>query len=284
MTRIIPKILRLIAALLTIVAGNTANAETRPLVVVTVAPQAYFVKALAGELVETEVLLPPGTNHESYEPTIRQARSLAQAALVLSIGHPHFTVEQTLLQQLDVGARKKIVVVTEGQQLDHEDIHLWSSPTVAKGMVTRTAEALKRLDPRWQSNIDPALERLLADIDMLTADIKAQLAPHRGRAFLVFHPSWGYFAKEFGLVQLAIEHEGKEPGPFQLTEIVKDAKARGVAAVYLEPSFARESAEVVARELNARVELLDPMASDWATNLRKVAGTLVRGFEERQAR
>lgn len=276
-------LLRLLTVLLTtLLVAPSASAESRPLVVVTVAPQAYFVKALAGELVETEVLLPPGTNHESYEPTIRQARSLAQAALVLTIGHPHFTVEKVLLQQL--GSTKKIVAVTTGQSLDHEDIHLWCSPTAAKGIAVQTAEALIRLNPRWKAEIDVALARLLAEIDALTADLRAKLTPHRGRAFLVFHPSWGYFAKEFGLQQLAIEHEGKEPGPFQLAAIVKDAQTKGVSVVYLEPSFAKESAEVIARELNARVEVLDPLASDWATNLREVTALLVRGFEERSPR
>lgn len=276
-------LLRFAATLLMALVTGTASAESRPLVVVTVAPQTYFVKSLVGELVQTEVLLPPGTNHESYEPTIRQARSLAQASLILTIGHPHFTVEKVLLQQLGDDAAKKIVVVTAGQKLDHEDIHLWTSPTAAKGIANRTAEALKQLNPSWNGAIDTALGRLLSEIEQLSQELKTQLAPHRGRTFLVFHPSWGYFAGEFGLRQLAIEHEGKEPGPFQLTSIVKDAKRRGVAAVYLEPSFARESAEAIARELNARVEVLDPLASDWPANLRRVSTLLVRGFEERPA-
>ena len=127
-----------------------ADLSSRPLVVVSVAPQAYFVRQLVGESVAVEVLLPPGTNHETYEPTIRQARSLAQAALVMTIGHPHFTVERMLLKQIKSGgSRTKVVRTSEGYPLQDDDIHLWTAPSAAKVMAKRTAAALVELNAAW---------------------------------------------------------------------------------------------------------------------------------------
>ncbi len=271
----------LFVGLLLLVVPRAADAAGKPLVVVTVPPQSYFVRQLAKDLVDVEVLLPPGTNHETFEPTIGQAKSLAAASLVLTIGHPHFTVEKVLLQELHRAPPTRVVKLSDGYALDPEDIHLWTSPKAARAIAAATAAALIEFRSDWRAAVESSLQQLLRQIDQLEAELKERLAPFRGRSFLVFHPGWGYFANDFGLTQLSIEHDGKEPGPFQLAALVKEAKRRSITRVYIEPSFARASAEVIARELGGKVEVLDPMADQWEANLRRTAEALVRGFEER---
>ncbi|MCK5723282.1 MAG: zinc ABC transporter substrate-binding protein, partial [Gammaproteobacteria bacterium] len=89
--------------------------------------------------------------------------------------------------------------------------------------------------------------------------------------FMVFHPSWGYFADTYGLKQVAVEIEGKNPKPSQLKELIEHAKEQGIKIIFVQPQFSSKSAKLVAREIGGRVAVADPLAQDWSANLRAVA-------------
>ena len=88
---------------------------------------------------------------------------------------------------------------------------------------------------------------------------------------MVFHPSWGYFARQYGLEQVPIEIEGKAPKPAQLAELIGHAKEQNIQIIFVQPQFSRKSAEVVAREIGGKVVFADPLAEDWLQNLADVA-------------
>jgi len=106
-----------------------------------------------------------------------------------------------------------------------------------------------------------------------SADLKKTFAGKRGLQFIVFHPAWGYFAHAYGLKQVPIEIEGKNPKPAQLKELIQHARHNGVKVVFVQPQFSTQSAEVVAREISGQVAFADPLAEDWMANLREVAAT-----------
>jgi len=104
----------------------------------------------------------------------------------------------------------------------------------------------------------------------LDADLKSLFAGSQGTRFMVFHPSWGYFAQAYGLVQVPIEIEGKDPKPAQLQELIHQAKDHGIKVIFVQPQFSAKSAEMVSREIGAQVVAADPLAGNWAENLREV--------------
>jgi zinc transport system substrate-binding protein len=101
----------------------------------------------------------------------------------------------------------------------------------------------------------------------------------RGKTFFVFHPAWGYFADEYGLKQVAIEQEGKEPSDEEATALQRSARQQGVKVVFVQPQIASRGAEAVARAIGARVEVLDPLAPDVLDNLVRAARAIAASYK-----
>jgi zinc transport system substrate-binding protein len=159
-----------------------------------------------------------------------------------------------------------------------DDPHIWTNPLFARRMAEHMRDGFVRIDPAHAGEYDRNYRLLANDLDALDRDIRERLAPFAGRAFLVFHASWGYFADAYGLMQIAIEGEGKEPGPRSLAATIDAARRSGCRVVFVQPQFSRATAEVVAHELGARVVAIDPLGEDYIANLRRVAAALVEAF------
>jgi zinc transport system substrate-binding protein len=104
----------------------------------------------------------------------------------------------------------------------------------------------------------------------LDGELRGVLAGKQGLQFIVFHPAWGYFAHAYGLKQVPIEIEGKEPKPAQLKELIEHARKHQIKVVFVQPQFSSKSAEQVAKEIGGQVAFVDPLALNWAENLREV--------------
>lgn len=246
--------------------------DGRPLVAVSVPPLAYFVRELAGERVNVQIMVPPGASPHLWEPTLEQIRAANAAAVYVEVGHPHFAFEQTWLRRLiEANQDVRIVNCYSGVADLHEDPHLWVSPVAARTFVPRIAEALRQLLPDDAAEIDAREQRLLDSIDELDADVRRTLEPVRGGRFYVFHPAWGYLARDYGLVQVSIEHGSKEPSAAELAALMRRAKEDGAGVVFVQPQFSARSASVVAAEIGARLETLDPLSADWPQAVRAAA-------------
>jgi zinc transport system substrate-binding protein len=155
---------------------------------------------------------------------------------------------------------------------------VWLSPPLVKIQARHIADGLIAVDPANRSRYEENLAGFLREIEALDSDLKALFAGSPGARFMVFHPSWGYFAKAFGLEQVPIEIEGKEPKPAQLKELIHQAREHGIKVVFVQPQFSAKSAEMVAREIGGQVVAADPLAADWAENLREVGRRFKAAF------
>lgn len=255
-------------------------ASARPGVVVSVPPQAWFVRQLAGPEVDVTVLVPPGASPALYEPTLQQMRALDRAEVLLTVGHPRFPFERAWGTELLRGrAHLRVVRAAEGCATVPEDPHVWLSPDCAASMTRRLADALVEERPERSDVIRSREEDLLGTIAELDRELSRALAPFRGRSFLVFHPALGYFARSYGLEQVAIEHRSGEPNPFELSSVLRRARERGIHTVLVQPQFSHEAAELVARELpGGRLVTVNPLGPDWPRLMRDVADALVASF------
>jgi zinc transport system substrate-binding protein len=153
------------------------------------------------------------------------------------------------------------------------DPHVWTAPAGMRVMTANTLNALVELDPANAAAYRTNCAAFLEEIDALDARIRGlyqDVAAER-RTFLVFHPAWGHFAEAYGLTQLSIEVDGKEPGPAELARIITEAREHGVRAVFIQPQMSKRTALSVAGAVGARVIEADPLASDWEANLLSVA-------------
>ncbi|HSL83224.1 MAG TPA: zinc ABC transporter substrate-binding protein [Thermoanaerobaculia bacterium] len=255
-------------------------------VAVTVPPQAYLVERIGGERVATAVLMPSGSSEETFSPSPRQLVALSRADLYLLVGHPAFVVEERhVLPALARNPDVRTIPMWDGghdavatgghHHHDHDhpggDPHLWTAPRHMRAAAAEVAEALSELDPPGAPVYRARLASFLAELDALDAEIRRELAGLPRRRFLVTHPAWGHLAAQYGLEQVAIEAEGKEPGPRALVALVESARAEGVPVVFSQEGFPDAAARAVAAEIGARVVPLDPLARSWLDNTRATA-------------
>jgi zinc transport system substrate-binding protein len=151
------------------------------------------------------------------------------------------------------------------------DPHIWLSPPLVKIQARTILAALQEADPAHRSVYEANFKAFAAQIDQLDADLKKTFAGKKGLQFMVFHPAWGYFAHAYGLKQVPIEIEGKDPKPAQLKELIQHARKNDIKIVFVQPQFSTKSAELIAREIGGQVAFADPLAEDWMANLRQVA-------------
>ena len=151
------------------------------------------------------------------------------------------------------------------------DPHIWLSPPLVKIQARTILAALQESDPAHGSVYEANFKEFTARIDQLDTDLKNTFAGKKGLQFMVFQPAWGYFAHAYGLKQVPIEIEGKDPKPAQLKELVQHARENGIKVVFVQPQFSTKSAELIAREINGQVVFANPLAEEWMTNLRQVA-------------
>jgi zinc transport system substrate-binding protein len=150
------------------------------------------------------------------------------------------------------------------------DPHVWLSPPLVKVQAGHIKDALVAVDSANRTRYEENYTAFLREIDALDAEFKSLFAGSQGTRFMVFHPSWGYFAKAYGLEQIPIEIEGKDPKPAQLKELIHHAREHGIKVIFVQPQFSAKSAEMVSREIGGQVVAADPLAGNWAENLREV--------------
>jgi zinc transport system substrate-binding protein len=151
------------------------------------------------------------------------------------------------------------------------DPHIWLSPPLVKIQARTILTTLQEADPKNQGVYEANFQEFAARIDQLDNDLKKIFAGKEDLEFMVFHPAWGYFAHTYGVKQVPIEIEGKEPKPAQLKELIQHARENGVKVIFVQPQFSAKSAKLVAREIGGQVVFADPLAEDWMANLRQVA-------------
>ncbi len=149
--------------------------------------------------------------------------------------------------------------------------HIWLSPPLVKKQVETIAKWLKKIDPPNKNFYENNLREFLLQIDALDREIADILKSKKGRPFLVYHPCWGYFAERYGLRQIAIEEEGKEPSVLKLAKLISYCKRAKIRAIFVQPQFSKKSAHIIAKELGIKIIAIDPLAEDWIKNLRDVA-------------
>lgn len=160
---------------------------------------------------------------------------------------------------------------------DHEhgtlDPHVWLSPDGARVLARNTCAGLIRMDPAHETVYRANADALLREIDRVDAEISTRLGslPENRRSFMVYHPSWGYFARQYGLTQIPIETQGKEPNPRGLSQIIKQGRDLGIKVIFVQPQFSEKSAAVIAAEIGAHTAELDPLAEDWAATMLHAA-------------
>jgi zinc transport system substrate-binding protein len=276
--------LKYLLLLLTVVACTTSAHDARS-IVASIEPVRFLVSEIVGDQTQVKLLLPPDRSPATYELTPHQMTELSQASILFTIGVPF---ENSLVAKLDnMTTDARLVDCTDGITLlpisgheghDHDhgmlDPHVWLSPILAKQIAQTIADELVALYPDHAEKYARNLASLQLRLDSVDTEIRAILSEYDGRSFYIYHPSFGYFAREYGLIQKPVEVEGKEPSARQLAQLIDRMKADPVTVLFVQPQFASPAVERLADELDATVVEIDPMAVDYLDNLITVANRI----------
>ncbi len=266
-------------------------------VTVSILPQKYFVERIGGETVDVNVMVEPGASPATYEPKPQQMKALSDAAAYMAIGVPF---EQAWMPRIkSANKNMEIVDLTQGierqpiaahhhnhthdntEEKANLDPHIWLSPELVKKQAETIYTALVELNPEREAYYQENRDQFISDINQLDQTIEQTLADLENRTFMVFHPSWGYFAKEYNLEMIPVEVGGTKPSASEMSEFIKEAKAEQISVIFVQPQFGVSSVKPIAKSVNAEVLEIDPLAENWLENMQAVATTFKEALSDK---
>jgi zinc transport system substrate-binding protein len=280
---------------LAVVALMSCNSDSsdsgKKIITVSIAPFKYFVREIAGEDFKVNVMVPSGANPHVYEPYPEQVRQLRKSVAYISNGFLGFEMAwldrfyqiNTTMTKLCLG--DKIDPIASAHNHDHRsdqaegaDPHYWVSPKCAMTIASSVRDLLCYLNPEARNKYEADYASLILKIG--EADIKARslFSEFPGKPFMIYHPNLAYLAKDYGLREIAVEFEGKEPDPSRLKELIDLAKSENLNAIFVQKEYDSRNAKAIAQETGAGVVVIDPLSEDWLQSTTDIITALHNSF------
>ncbi len=255
-------------------------------VLVTVAPYRELVQEIVGEKVPVEVLVPPGVSGHSFEPSPKKTLQASKSLIWFRTGEPFET--QAIASFTSHNPKMRIVDLRQGLTLmpgcchhkDHADTHIWLSPRLLTEQIKTITRALSELFPEEKAAIEGKGALVIARLTQLDHTIKEIWSQSEIKTILVTHPAYGYYCRDYGITQISLEVEGKDPTPSQVQKLFKAIRAKGIKRLFSQPEYGGKGAQVVAESLKLQMITLDIFAPDLEQNLLQITKTLAKVASE----
>jgi len=273
--------------------------EGKILIATTILPEKEFIEKVGKDKVEVLVMVPPGANPHTYEPTPKQMEMLSKAKIYAMVGSGIEFELGWMDKFKEINKNMMIINLSEGINLmkfegshkhkksedlhehnhDHGhnhhhagiDPHVWTSVKNAKIMVENIYNGLIKVDTKNENYYRKNKENYINELENLDAEISKIMEKTKSKKFIISHPAFGYFAKDYGLKQISIEYEGKEPSPKWIEKVIKEAKENNITLVFVSPQFNTKTAEIIAKEIDGKVVSVNPLAENYVENMKKFA-------------
>lgn len=278
------KIATLLMCVLLVVGCSTKTVDDKKTIYVTITPMQSLIDEITQGDFNVEVIVPKGASPETFEPTPKQVTAFSDAEFIFSTGLIDF--EQSLVKRISGSA--ELVNLSEGIELiagscshgNHHhkhgvDPHIWTSPCALRTMVNHAHNAIMAHYPDSVKYTE-ATERLLARIEALDNHCAARIAEVGVEAMMIYHPAYTYYARDYGIEQIAIEHDGKEPSLRQTTTLIERAKEHGVKVILRQPQYSEDKVRAIAMDAGAEIISTDPLSEDILSEIERVTEIICR--------
>ncbi len=266
----------IILALVLVLGCRTDNYNRdKPLVTATILPQKYLLRKIAGDRYEINVMVPPGASPATYDPSPKQLQQLSKSKAYFMIGHLGF--ENAWIRKIS-SLNKSMPVFNLSSGIDliygehhhrgiesrkmNADPHIWLSPGAIKIICHNIYSALKEISPADSLIFKLNYYGFLEELDSLDKKIKKSLSDLSNRTFFIYHPALSYYARDYELVQVPVEQEGKAPSPYYLKQLINLAEKENLKAIFIQEQFDTENAEVIAHEIKGKIIKINPLDED----------------------
>jgi len=280
-----------------VLARKTKN-KTIP-VVVSILPQKYFASRIGGNIMDVVVLVSPGQSPAMYTLTPNEITRILNSEAWFTARVPFekkfLTTAVKYRSKMNIVPTQErvgllpmdsTVMTIDGEKYEdsHEyaegepDPHFWLDPSKARIMAENILLEYNGIAPKHSEAFEANFRPLAAELDSIDAVLRERFADDAGSMFMIFHPSLGYFARAYGLKQVAIEESGKQASAKRISKIVKFAKEKGVKYILVQKQFPVEQAETIAQEIGGEVIVVDPLSADYFTNLSQIADAVEKAL------
>ncbi len=276
--------------------GQKKSNSDKLIITVSILPQKFFIEKITGDVFNVNVMIPPGASPVTYEPTPKQMKELSASDIYIRIGHIEFEKAwinklQNInpeMQMIDQSTVSDLIYADHGHE-EHDlhghhhhgvDPHIWTSPREVKKQVEFIYNFLVNHYPEHKLSFSANYISFLEEIDSLDTELNNILEPYKGRKFLIFHPALSYFARDYGLEQISIEIDGKEPTPANIKSIIQTAKEENIKVVFVQQQFSTHNAEVIANEIQGNVVQINPLDDNWIESIKKIAKEIEKSYKE----
>ncbi|MFQ6342945.1 metal ABC transporter solute-binding protein, Zn/Mn family [Campylobacter sp. VTCC 70190] len=253
---------------------------------VSIAPQAFFVKKIAGDTLDVNIILPPNSNEHSFEFKPSTMKKLEKSDIYFTIGlefekifTSKFRQNFKKLELVDMQKNIPLLQIHEEHDEHHHeefDPHTWLDPILVQTMALNIYDTLAQKYPQNKEFYKQNLDKFLAQLDSLNLQIASKLEKLKNREFVVYHPSWSYFASRYKLTQIPVEILGKEPKAKDLQNLIALMKTKNIKVIFVQNGFPENAAKTLAKESGAEIYKIDHLAYDWENELLKTADALSR--------
>ena len=275
--------------ILSVLAGcnrpTATDDDDKQLIITSTIPIKYFVDKIAGDKWEVMAMLPSGANHSSYEPTIRDLKAVSDAKIFFETGNIGF--EEAWMKRFKAISRKcEFMDVSDGikkigghyhdGEYHGADPHYWLSPRECLRIAYNIYSGVSNIDTINKNVYYENFKSVCQEIVTTDKAMQMKIGVKKGKSFLIYHPALTYLADRYGLNQIAIEEEGKEPTASHIAEIIKIAKAKNINIILYQQQYTGASVHNIAKEIGATPVSFDPMEYNWSENLLSIANELAK--------
>jgi len=271
----------------------------KPRVIVTILPQEEFIEKIAADKVSITTMVPPGASPHTYEPRPSQMKEVTEAEMYAKVGAGldfelvwMSKIIETNPNMLIIDSSKGIRLietVADNEYREHEiherehvgkDPHVWLSPKNAVIMVENLYEGLVKIDPDNKEFYTKNKDAYIESLKELDRTIMQTFSGLKTKKFMVYHDSWGYLAYDYGLEQIPIEKEGKEPTPEGIANLIDQARENNITIIFASPEFEIQTAKTIAEEIDGSVILISPLAKDYIENFKRMSDEISKSLNE----
>lgn len=255
--------------------GSKTLVKEDNIITVSIPPFKYFVDKIGGDDFQVNIMVPAGANPHIYEPFPEQISKLRKSIAYISNGYLGFEMTwldrfyetNKMMNRLNLG--NSIVPLDshhdhhEGEHVESADPHYWVSPACAFFMADSVKDFLIELNPVHKEIYEANYQILVSEIKQLDDKARGMFASLKNKSFMIYHPNLAYLARDYGLEEVSVEYEGKEPPPSRMKELIDFARIKELKTIFIQREYDKKNAQAIADEIGAVLVIIDPLSEDW---------------------
>ncbi len=286
------KIFFFLFIVLLISCGRNGVEPGKKIITVSIAPFKYFVDKISGDEFLVNIMVPAGADPHTYEPFPEQINKLVKSVGYISNGYLGFEMNwldrfyeaNRTMKRLSLGDKIDPLFSTDHHEGDHvegADPHYWVSPKCAMTIAVSVKDFLSELNPSGKEKYQANYLLLNSDIQKLDIEGDELFKNLTLKCFMIYHPNLGYLARDYGLEEISVEYNGKEPSPSRLRDLIDRARKDHLSTIFVQREYDTKNAKAIADEIGAVIVIIDPLSEDWQKSTSNILEELHKSLTSR---